>query len=415
MPRLIARMVWLLQNAMMPSETQTVAPSGKIPARGSQQIIFYLLCLGFVLNGIIITFVGPMLTILKAKWLLNDGQAGLFSLAQFAASLVGVLASSPLMSKKGFKPAIVAGIAMQGIGFALLNAPTFHLALFACAIFGLGYGFVTPGTNLWVGESYGGRRATALNIINLAWGAGAICSSPLALMTVRTGSVSSLLYVVGAACLLLAVALLQMQFGKPLQQDSPADQTAFSKAASLGLAALLGILFFVYVGTENSTSYWAADHAHRAASWATNTFTLAPMFFFAGLLSGRGAAAAILLRIKESSVAICGNLLAAIGLTIFIVAHSPIALFGGALLAGLGLSSLYPIYISWFSKWFGQRARKVGGIMFALAAAGASVMPTLVGYVSRFTSSLRIGLLVPLLGCVAMLAVIAILRPNSRG
>ena len=111
-------MVWLLQNAMMPSETQTVAPSGKIPARGSQQIIFYLLCLGFVLNGIIITFVGPMLTVLKAKWLLNDGQAGLFSLAQFAASLVGVLASSPLMSKKGFKPAIVAGIAMQGIGFA---------------------------------------------------------------------------------------------------------------------------------------------------------------------------------------------------------------------------------------------------------------------------------------------------------
>ena len=135
MPRLIARMVWLLQNAMMPSETQTVAPSGKIPARGSQLIIFYLFCLGFMLNGIIITFVGPMLTVLKAKWLLNDGQAGLFSLAQFAASLVGVLASSPLMSKKGFKPAIVAGIAMQGMASHYLNAPTFHLALFACAVF----------------------------------------------------------------------------------------------------------------------------------------------------------------------------------------------------------------------------------------------------------------------------------------
>ena len=408
-------MVWLLQNAMMQSRTQTAPQPVKLQPREPQQIIFYLLCLGFILNGIIITFVGPMLTVLKAKWALNDGQAGLFSLSQFAASLLGVLASSPLMSKKGFKPAIVAGIAMQGIGFALLNAPTFPLELVACAIFGLGYGFVTPGINLWVGESYGGRRATALSIVNLAWGAGAICSSPLALLSVRSNHVPAVLYIVGAACILLAFALLQMQFGKPPQRDSTIPEALFTKSAGLGHAALLGILFFVYVGTENSTSYWAADHARRAADWSANMFTLAPMFFFAGLLSGRGAAAAILLSVKETTVAVGGNLVAALGLAVFITSRSPLMLFGGALLAGLGLSSLYPIYISWLSKWFGERARKVGGVMFALAAAGASVMPTVVGYVSRFTSSLRIGLVVPLLGCAVMLVVIAVLRPGSRG
>ena len=47
------------------------------------------------------------------------------------------------------------------------------LALAACALYGLGYGFATPGTNLWVGETYGERRASALNIANLAWGLGA--------------------------------------------------------------------------------------------------------------------------------------------------------------------------------------------------------------------------------------------------
>ena len=403
-------MVLLLQNAMMPSETQI------LPAREKsvQNLIFLLLCGGFIVNGIVITFIGPMIPVLKAKWLLNDSQAGLFSLVQFSASLTGVFFSSALISAKGFKPAITLGLAMLGIGFVLLNAPTFPLALVASGIYGLGYGLATPGTNLWVGESYGDRRATALNVMNLAWGVGAIPSSPLAMLTVRTAQVPLLLYVVGAICVLLALALLRMRFGKPPHEEESSSQVPAGKAAGLGVAIILGILFFVYVGTENGISYWAADHARRAATWSSNTFTLAPMFFFAGLLSGRGAAAAVLLRLKEVHVAVGGILLAATGLSVFLIAHTPVMLFGGALFAGLGLASIYPIYIAWLSKWFGARARKVGGVMFALAAGGASTMPTLVGVVSRYSGSLRIGLLVPLAGCAVMLAVIALLRPQTR-
>jgi fucose permease len=403
-------MVLLLQNAMMPSETQI------LPAREKsvQNLIFLLLCGGFIVNGIVITFIGPMIPVLKAKWLLNDSQAGLFSLVQFSASLTGVSFSSAPISAKGFKPAITLGLAMLGIGFVLLNAPTFPLALVASGIYGLGYGLATPGTNLWVGESYGDRRATALNVMNFAWGVGAISSSPLAMLTVRTAQVPLLLYVVGAICVLLALALLRMRFGKPPHEEESSSQGPTAKAAGLGVAIMLGILFFVYVGTENGISYWAADHARRAAMWSTNTFTLAPMFFFAGLLSGRGAAAAVLLRLKEVHVAVGGILLAATGLSVFLAAHTPLMLFGGALFAGLGLASIYPIYIAWLSKWFGARARKVGGVMFAVAAGGASTMPTLVGVASRYSGSLRIGLLVPLVGCAVMLAVIALLRPQTR-
>jgi fucose permease len=403
-------MVLLLQNAMMPSETQILPASEK----SVQNLIFLLLCGGFIVNGIVITFIGPMIPVLKAKWLLNDSQAGLFSLVQFSASLTGVFFSSALISAKGFKPAITLGLAMLGIGFVLLNAPTFPLALVASGIYGLGYGLATPGTNLWVGESYGDRRATALNVMNLAWGVGAISSSPLAMLTVRTAQVPLLLYVVGAICVLLALALLRMRFGKPPHEEESSSQGPTAKTAGLGVAIMLGILFFVYVGTENGISYWAADHARRAAMWSTNTFTLAPMFFFAGLLSGRGAAAAVLLRLKEVHVAVGGILLAATGLSVFLAAHTPLMLFGGALFAGLGLASIYPIYIAWLSKWFGARARKVGGVMFAVAAGGASTMPTLVGVASRYSGSLRIGLLVPLVGCAVMLAVIALLRPQTR-
>ncbi|HKW35836.1 MAG TPA: MFS transporter [Candidatus Acidoferrum sp.] len=396
---------------MMSSKTQTL----EISSPSSQRVIFYLLCAGFVVNGIVISFIGPILPIFMAKWGLNDSRAGLFSLVQFSCSFVGVLVSSPLISAKGFKPAITLGLAFLGIGFALLNAPTFPLALGASGIYGLGYGFATPGTNLWVGESYGDRRASALSIVNLAWGAGAIVSSPLAVLAMRTSHVTLLLYIVGAAGAALALVLLGMPFGKPPHEEKPASGSSNKKVAGTGVAALLGILFFVYVGTEVGTSYWASAHTQRAATWSGNTWALAPMFFFAGLLGGRGAAAAILLQLKEATVAVAGLLLVATGESIFLAGHSPVTLFGGAFLAGLGLASIFPILIAWLSKWYGTRARKVGGVMFALAALGSAFVPPLVGVVSRYSGSLRIGLLVPLAGCVLMLTVIGILRPGTRG
>ena len=398
----------------MSTPTQ-IAPA---PRFSAQTVIFYLLCASFVVNGIIITFIGPILPVFISKWNLDDSRAGLFSFTQFTGSIVGVLGSSVLTSAKGYKPAITIGLAMMGVGFALLDAPTFPLALAASAFYGVGYGLSTPGTNLWVGESYGDRRASALNVINLAWGLGAICSSPLVMLTVRKAQVPALLYVVGAICVVIAVALLRMPFETPLHGSLPVSADAAEGTrgkvsvppSGTWIAILLGVLFFVYVGTENGISYWAPAHAKRAAEWASNTWTLAPMFFFAGLLSGRGVAAGILMRLKERAVAIGGVLLAGASELIFLSAHSRVVLFGSVFFAGLGLASLYPIFIAWLSEWFGARARKVGGVLFALAAGGGAVMPPLVGVVSRQTSSLSIGLLVPFAGCAIMLAVIVALR-----
>ena len=396
---------------MMSSKTQTQPAA----AASSRTLIFYLLCFGFVLNGVIITFIGTLLPEFRARWALDDSRAGFFFFAQFFPSFAGSLLSSVLVSSKGFKPAITVGIALMGIGFALLNASTFPLALAASGIYGLGYGLSVPGTNLWAGESYGERRASALSILNLAWGLGAIASAPLAKWMIQVSHVTLFLRVTGALGLVLAVVLSQMRFGEPSHSIASDNAASAPVSAGTAVAALLGILFFVYVGTEVGTSGWSITHAQRAAAWTGTNFMLTQSFFYAGLLGGRGASAAILLRLKEASLAVSGTLLAAAGELLFLSAHSPSALFTGAFLAGLGLSSLFPIYIAWLSKWFGTRARKVGGVMFALAALGSAFVPPLVGLVSRYAGSLRVGLLVPLAGCVVMLTVISILRPGTRG
>ena len=395
---------------MMSSKTQTQPAE----AASSRTLIFCLLCFGFVLNGVIITFIGTLLPEFRARWGLDDSRAGFFFFTQFFPSFAGALLSGVLISK-GFKPAITVGIALMGIGFALLNASTFPLALAASGIYGLGYGLSVPGTNLWAGESYGERRASALSIMNLAWGLGAIASAPLAKWMIQVSHVTLFLRAMGALGLVLAVVLSQMRFGGSSHSVAPENSAPASVSAGTAVAALLGILFFVYVGTEVGTSGWSITHAQRAAAWTGTNFMLTQSFFYAGLLGGRGASAAILLRLREATLAVGGTLLAAAGELLFLSAHSPVTLFTGAFLAGLGLSSLFPIYIAWLSKWFGTHARKVGGVMFALAALGSAFVPWLVGVVSGYSGSLRIGLLVPLVGCVVMLTAIGILRPGTRG
>src|SRR5438552_15580169 len=76
----------------------------------------------------------------------------------------------------------------MGGGLACLNANSHAVALMATAVFGLGYGLITPGTNLFVAELGGAQSASLLNQLNFAWGAGAmICSPLIALVLKRDG------------------------------------------------------------------------------------------------------------------------------------------------------------------------------------------------------------------------------------
>jgi fucose permease len=109
-------------------------------------------------------------------------------------------------------------------------------------------------------------------------------------------------------------------------------------------------------------------------------------------------------------VVLAALVLAMLGTIIVITAVSQRIAIGGFVIAGLGCASVYPIYISWFSKWYGAAARRLGGVVFSMASLGGSAMPWLVGFTSMKAASLRVGLLVPLIGCFVMLGGLALLH-----
>ena len=175
----------------------------------------------------------------------------------------------------------------------------------------------------------------------------------------------------------------------------------------------MSAMFFIYVAMENGIGFWSAEYAKRIAGGVTGMTTLAPMFFYAGLTSGRAAAPLALKRLHERKIVLAALSLAAAATALLMASRSlPVATMA-VFLAGLGCASLYPIFIAWLSLWYGARAKTIGGVFFALAALGGSAGSESIGIVSKYSGSLRVGLLVPLVCAASLICVVLLLRRQT--
>jgi fucose permease len=146
-------------------------------------------------------------------------------------------------------------------------------------------------------------------------------------------------------------------------------------------------------------------HPDSGDLWA-----LAPLFFWGGILTGRALLPLVLYRWRERALLASGLIMAAVAICLLSRARTFASIAICVSAAGLGFAGIYPILVAWLVKAYGQRSRRIGAIMFALAGMGGATMPWLVGLMSTATGSLRTGLLLPLAGCVAMFGLIASMR-----
>jgi MFS transporter, FHS family, glucose/mannose:H+ symporter len=390
------------------SEQNSTASQGQ----GHRNLLI-LLFAGFVLSGVATTIVGPMLPVFIQRWSLDDGQAGLFSSIQFLAALGGTVVSSIVASWWGYRPALVVGYALMGAGLATLNSNSHATALAATAAFGLGYGLITPGSNLFVAELGGAKSASLLNLLNFSWGAGAMACSPLIALALKRNALPILLegFAICGGFIVLGLLFVSID-GQKHEQNANTAKAAIP-VIGVHVTIAMAALFFIYVAMENGIGIWSAEYAKRLAHGITSMTTLAPMFFYAGLTSGR-ASAPLVLRLHSERKIVLGALSLAAGATALLVASRSLPIATVAVfLAGVGCASIYPIYIAWLSRWYGTGAKKIGGILFALASLGGSAGPGLVGAVSQLSGNLRVGLLVPLACAIMMIWLVLLLRRQT--
>ena len=388
--------------------TQAIA----INVAARRRYLLVLLFAGFVLTGVEITLTGPMMPQFIARWSLSDSQAGVLLAVEFSGSLAGVWLSSLITHYFSTRTSLVLGYLMIGGGLATVNTSSLTVVLFALGALGIGYGLVVPPTNLAVAEIGGKRSASLVSLVNFAWGAGAVSCSPLVLLALKNGFLPQFLIFFAGFGGLLAFSFLFAKF--PEAKHAATDSTT-AAATSVGLVTTLTLaaLFFLYVGVEVSLGSWAAAYAKRLAGGGAGIATLAPMFFYGGLLAGRAFAPFVLARIHEYRLVITALILVIIGNTALVLAATQKIAFASAALAGLGCAAIFPVYVAWLSRWYGARAARLGSLMFSMSSLGSAFGPWLVGFVSAHAGGLRIGLLVPLASALAMMCLLLLVRRQA--
>lgn len=383
-------------------------------AASRHRYLLVLLFAGFVLTGMEITVVGPMLPVFITRWSLTDAQAGVLSAVQFSCSLAGVWLSSLITSYWGTRTSLILGYVLVAAGLATVNAPTLTLAYFALAALGIGYGLVVPPTNLTVAELGGVRSASLVSLVNFAWGAGAVVCPPLILLALKIHVLPQILFSFAAFGALLAFLFLFSTFPEGTH-PAPAASSTNSFAARVGFVTtfVLAACFFLYVGIESSLGIWSAAFAKRLGTGAIGISTLAPMFFYGGLLAGRGLAPFILPHIREYRLVMTALFVIITGNLIFILSGRHLTAFASVALAGLGCSTIFPILVAWLSSWYGSRGGRISSIMFSMSSLGSSGVPWFVGIVSAYAGGLRVGLLVPLFSAVVMIFLLLLVRRQT--
>jgi FHS family glucose/mannose:H+ symporter-like MFS transporter len=375
-----------------------------------------LLHAGFVLTGVVNTMLGPLLPVLAARWKLNDSQAGSLFTSQFAGSMLGVMASSLVVPRWGSRVSLVLGLGMMALGTGALGLGNWMLGIISAFVFGIGLGLTIPTTNLLVSELNPGKRAAALNLVNLSWGIGAVGCPFVVARLQRLNRTSLLLYGTALLLLMLAAILRRVSFGGCNGRAAPESNTT-----SLGggmwrsrYVPILGAIFFLYVGSETAVGGWTASYARRMMSDGGTAWAMMPSFFWAALLLGRAIAPFLLRHVRELTLVRLGLGLGALGIIALHSAKNTSALAISVSCAGLGFSTVYPIAIAMLSHTFGVMASRIAGLMFTLAGLGGATLPWLVGYASTEYGSLKFGLLVPLGGCIGMLIMYGLLPEPAK-
>jgi fucose permease len=360
--------------------------------RQNESVPTVALNLGFALTGVGTTLFGCLLPTLISRWHLSDEHAGLIFAAQFTGSALGAL----LLGSNLFR-GILCGYLLLIASAFLVPFPTGFARLSVFFAFGLGMGLAMTATSMFLGRAFAANRGATLSLLNASWSVGAAFSPVIAVSWVEHWPAQRLFSFFGTILAIIFICLLRerSRFNAAFPRDAFL-MPLFPRAQF----AILGLMGFLYVGTEVSVSGWMMSYVHRfpiAAAWAP----AATSCFWVAVICGRALLPIALRFVSEAQAlryAILGGILSLICL---LFSGRALAVAVSSTLAGLMLAPIFPLCISRAldvmrdspnCKW-----------IFAVSGIGGAVLPLITGTISAHRDSLRQGLAVPVFALASLM------------
>jgi fucose permease len=331
--------------------------------------------------GMIAAMLGTILPDLSDRFHLTPSQNGTIAFAQALGLILASLAVGPLLDNEGKKAGLLLGLALISIAlFALPRSPGFRSLLFLLFLLGLGGGTVVTGANALVSDVSEAHRASALNLVNLFFGLGALATPFIAANLFKRNWVR-LCYTVAA----LTVVTLAIQAVTKMPGPTGAGRFVLADAAPvLGrpLLFLIGLFLFLYISCEVGIWNWLPRHLIAQGIPESRALNILSLGFALGLLIGRAGILPVLIRVPAVTVTLVGSACMAITTFLMLRTNKPAAALILVFLAGISMAPVFPTTLAIVGDAFPRMTGTAIGFVITCGWTGLAVSSRIIGIIA---------------------------------
>jgi len=367
-----------------------------------RRVLFVAGTMTFLSIGAVQAMYGPSFPAFLARFGVGVGQVGAVVSAHFLGSFVTIAASGMLLARFGYRRLMLSGALLLALGAAgVALSPLWSLTLAAALLGGLGFGLLDVATNLLFARWYGARSTGALNLLNAAFGLGAVAGPVLVGLLAPRVAPAFLL----AALLAVLSAVFALRAPMPEPLAVPAGVLRAARGPMVGFM----LLYFLYVASEVGVASWEPTYLAPLLGDARAAFFTG--LYWAALTLGRFVAAAVSDRVRPADM-VFGAVLLALGAawTATVGVLAPLAFA----LVGFAFAPVFPTALAWLQEVFPQRAEQIAPLVIAVANLGPVLTAPVIGWAVALAGTANVPLALGSL-VLALCVVVAALWRGARG
>ena len=345
------------------------------PARPGR-IVFAAILVIFV-YGMISAMLGALLPILQ----LTGTQKSTVALAQAVGLIVASLCAGPIIDRYGTRTGILTGLTLISVTLYTLPSAVSYSGITVCFLFlGFGGGLTVTAANALAADINPKRRGPTLNLLNLFFGLG-LMTAPFLAANYLNGNAVKLCYL--EAVLATIAFLVHTVTSGPTRSGHRAFQAAEAgqllRRPELWLFALFLCL---YVACEVGVSNWLTTLLILRGIPKTAALNILSLGFALGLLTGRVAVAAVLVKVRGITVTLVCAVCMAIT-TYLILQTSDAKLAGVAVFcAGLVMAPVFPTTMAIIGDTFPVLTATAMGIAITAGWVGLAISSPIIGAIA---------------------------------
>lgn len=361
-------------------------------------------CGGMFVFGIVMAVLGAILPELTDKIQLNKAEAGNLFLYMNFAMLVMSLLFGPVVDRFGFKSFLIFCSLLVAVSFAVFSqADSYSMVVLAAAVLGFGGGGLNGGTNALTSDIRPEKRGSALNLLGIFFGFGALFIPFLIGTLLSKAGVSSVLLLAAVISLIPFVLFLIFKFPRPKHpQGFPIKQAA--SVIRNPMLWLCSLLLFFQSGNEFTVGGWISTYLHEYFGYTAAAASIFLAGYWGAIMTGRLVSSRIIAFFGNEKVIFFASIISLSAAALIRFSPDRILTGAGAVLIGLGFAAVFPTTLAVIGESFPEFTGTAFSVAFVVALAGGMTSPWITGKIAH-AYTLKQGFSLPIFNCAIILII----------